>query len=118
MRNRAKCRLCQEVIESFHETDLIHCSCKQIGIWGGLTSYKTFAEDYKNFLRVDEEDREIEVKVQGIDASEERSDPVKEIDHMIKMIEDLPDIAKMETLNQYDFLRILYILKSFIRGDN
>lgn len=118
MRNRAKCKLCRDVIESFHQTDLIYCSCKQIAIWGGNTSYKTYAEDYANFLRVDDDDKEIEVRVEGsVEPAKpiEETDPVKELDHLIHITENLPEHAKQAPTTQYDFLSMLYILKAYLK---
>ena len=62
MKNRAKCRLCGDILESFHETDYVKCSCEEISIYGGRQSYKAAAKDFKNFLRIDDEGNEIEVK--------------------------------------------------------
>jgi len=63
MRNRAKCKLCGDIIESFHRHDLIECSCGEISIEGGLDYFKASARDFKNFLRIDDEGKEIEVKL-------------------------------------------------------
>lgn len=125
MRNRAKCKCCQEIIESFHEHDLVYCKCKQIGINGGLVKYWTYAEDYKNFLRIGNDDEEIEVTVKERgDVVEQKKETIPEptysvmdqVDHMIKSIEDLPEHAKLMSCTQYDFLSILYILKAFIKS--
>ena len=35
MRNRAKCKLCKNIIESKYEGDNVHCECGEISIDGG-----------------------------------------------------------------------------------
>ena len=35
MRNRAKCKLCSSVIESYHRYDEVSCKCGEINISGG-----------------------------------------------------------------------------------
>ena len=87
--------------------------------------YWTYAEDYKSFLRIGNDDEEIEVKFtdRNTDIKQEKSEPIPEptysvmdqVDHMIKSIEDLPEHAKLMSCTQYDFLSILYILKASIK---
>lgn len=59
MRNRAKCKLCGDILESFHEFDYQTCKCNEISISGGLIRYECAAKDFSNFLRVDDEGNEI-----------------------------------------------------------
>jgi hypothetical protein len=63
MRNRAKCRLCDDIIESMHPSDLQLCKCGEIGVDGG-EALKCSARDWANFLRVDDEGKETAVRVQ------------------------------------------------------
>jgi len=63
MRNRAKCNLCGDILESLHSTDYVKCSCDAIAIDGGPDNYLCFAKDWDNFLRVDDLGHEIKVKV-------------------------------------------------------
>lgn len=65
MRNRAKCRLCLEIIESFHENDYVSCQCDEIAISGGKVKYYTFAKDWSNFIRIDENDKELNVRIEN-----------------------------------------------------
>lgn len=140
MRNRAKCKQCQDVIESFHADDLVFCRCKEIAISGGFDYYWCRAKDYKNFLRVDDEDNEIPVKYvdratvneekvadQVADASKVIDLPVDnhnmvdhlgEITDMIRIIEELPNHAKQAPCTQYDFLGLLYVMQSWMKNKN
>ena len=63
MRNRAKCRLCNDIIESKHNHDMVSCSCGQISIDGDTEYYRCLAIDWTNFIRIGEDGSEIEVKV-------------------------------------------------------
>ncbi len=106
MRNRAKCKLCNSIIESFHERDYVTCKCGEISIDGGLYKLWTHANNYENFLRVDDEDNEIMVKYikesenektntqsQKIEAEPprlSRQDMLRELETMIKYDENLP----------------------------
>ena len=55
MKNRAKCKLCNSIIESFHRHDYVTCACGEIAVDGGLDYFKVIARDYANFLRIDDE---------------------------------------------------------------
>ena len=63
MRNRAKCKKCLSVIESFHQFDYVECKCKAIGITGGNVTYSVLAHDFADVLRVDDNDQEVTVTV-------------------------------------------------------
>lgn len=63
-RNRAKCNKCGDVLESFHMDDYVKCSCNEISISGGTDRYYCAANDWNNFIRLDDDDSEIKVIVQ------------------------------------------------------
>ena len=114
MRNRAKCKLCKSVIESRFNGDYVVCSCGEIGIDGGEEKYAVSARDYSNFLRIDDEDNEIEVKVIG---EEQQGRPTREeligsLGEMIKRIEELPKHAMLTNINHYDWCSLLILLHS------
>lgn len=126
MRNRAKCKLCESIIESFHATDYVTCKCGHISIYGGHQEYKASAIDWKNFLRVDDEGHEIVVKVKDKEESEEivtieaepkkltKEDLIKELGMMIKNIEELPQNALQLPITHYDYLCGLMIIKAIL----
>jgi hypothetical protein len=123
MKNRAKCKLCSSIIESFHEFDYVSCKCGQISITGGQIRLQTFAHDYKNFLRVDDEGNEIIVSVEGEDKVismlpnllTSRDDLIKELDAMIQTIEGLPQHAMTTPINHYDFCSLLILLSAILK---
>ena len=55
MRNRARCRLCQEVIESKVMNEWITCKCEEITINGGTELFAAKAKHIENFLRIDDD---------------------------------------------------------------
>lgn len=50
LRNRAKCKLCGDVIESTHVHELVACSCGEIFVDGGHEYARAGAKDFKNFI--------------------------------------------------------------------
>lgn len=126
MKNRAKCKKCNSIIESFHEYDYVGCKCGEIAITGGNQKLECFANDWKNFLRVDENGNEILVKVKDVDVKpidiEEKPKPTKAelidmLDEMIRNIEGLPKHGLESPVNHYDLLSSLLLVSSILRSD-
>lgn len=128
MKNSAKCKLCQCIIESFHRYDYVSCKCGEISVDGGSDYFYCNAKDWSNFLRVDDQGNEIMVKVKGESIEEESdvvNDPVKPskkqmldtLDEMIKNIENLPSNAMSTPINHYDLLSFLFLISSIFRED-
>jgi hypothetical protein len=65
VRNRAKCKLCKDVLESFHTFDRVECSCGEISISGGMDHFECAFKNIQNFLRLDDQDKEISVRMEG-----------------------------------------------------
>ncbi len=121
MRNRAKCRKCNCIIESLEPHDWIYCECSEIGLSGGNDSYKCYASDFGNFLRVDDDGNEIIVKIKEPDQIDNptvlsRDDLLNMLDEMIKNIENLPEHAKLTSINHYDHSALLYLLSAIFRS--
>jgi len=53
--NKAKCKLCGDIIESKHQHDFVRCKCGEIFVDGGNSYSRYGARDFKNFLRYDDE---------------------------------------------------------------
>lgn len=129
MRNRAKCCLCGDVLESFHAFDHVTCKCGEISIDSGTTSFKCSARDWKNFLRIDDEDREIVPTI--VDKAAEdapiaaqvsmepppltRAELIASLTAMIDNYENLPDHAKLQAVNHYDVISILLIMRELFK---
>ena len=126
MKNRAKCKKCKSIIESFAELDYISCKCGEISIAGGSQSFKVFANDFSNFLRVDDEGNEIvvQVKENSIKKDEEvqdkkitREDILSQIDYLIKSYEGLPAHALTAPTTHADLYSVLLLLSASLRLD-
>ncbi|HKX20463.1 MAG TPA: hypothetical protein VJM74_02205 [Nitrososphaeraceae archaeon] len=124
MKNRAKCRLCNSIIESFHQHDIVMCKCGEIQVEGG-DSLKCAAKDWNNFLRVDDLGNEIIVKVdsktsqsQAESLSSHKPDKdelLKMLDEMIKSYERLPNQAMLQPVSNYDLASALLLISSIFR---
>jgi len=140
MRNRAKCKLCLSLIESFSTHDFVRCSCGEIFVDGGQSYLRCGANDFKNFIRVEDDGTEKEVtfvpfdeKIAELEAKKKSISPNKEVvpeiqekkeamtlaEHlavlgdMIKHMEVLPEGALFSPSSQYDHLSLLIWLNSF-----
>lgn len=122
MKNRAKCKLCDSIIESFHSTDYVICKCGEIAVDKGPGMW-CFARNWSNFLRVDDNGNEIIVKVQGEEASEapkerpSKQDLVNMLIEMRKGYERLPQQALINPISHYDHLSLLMLLESLFTTD-
>lgn len=125
MINRAKCRLCNSIIESYHATDLVLCKCGEISVDEG-SALKCFAKDWNNFIRVDDNGNEIIVKVKNNDTKPTEIDSTRPnkkellsmLDEMIKNTEKLPQAAMTSPITHYDFASALLLLSSILRAED
>lgn len=127
MRNRAKCKKCQSIIESYHATDYVMCKCAEIYVDGG-PALKCGANDYSNFLRVDDNGNEIIVKLANGDKETQetnetpskpsRADLLHMLDEMISNIERLPQHAMMGPINHYDHVSMLILFSSIFKSED
>ncbi len=126
MKNRAKCKLCLSIIESFHDLDYVTCNCGHISVSGG-SRLECSAENWSNFVRVDEKGNEIIVKVVDPDEliddvkplyneSISKEDKLKMLEEMIKSYESLPPQALSTPITHYDFLSALVLFSSILRS--
>jgi hypothetical protein len=93
-----------------------------------LDSFKTASKDpsYKNFVRVDDEDNEIAVKI--VDTQEKpepveapkltRADYLTMLDDQIKTLEGLPQHAMYAPVTHYDLYSSLLLLSTILRAEN
>ena len=127
MRNRAKCALCRDVIESFHSTDLVLCSCGEISVDGG-DALRCSAKHWENFLRVDENGKEIPVMIEekaivkSIEIETQtkptKADLISMLDEMIKSYERLPQHAMSSPITHYDLISVLLLVSSLFKADD
>jgi hypothetical protein len=126
MRNRAKCKLCNETVESFTIGDYVECKCGEIAIAGGLDKLITWAKDYKNFLRVDDLGNEIVVKYDEHKEKDEnelpskfnRKDMIDMLDNMATNIERLPQHAMTAPITHADHCALIMLLVAIMRSQD
>jgi hypothetical protein len=129
MRNRAKCKLCNQIIESYARTDFVSCSCGEISIDGGDQYLKASARDYRNFLRVDDEGNEKPVTFIEKDSKKPdelvheekkvastKEDVLKNLSDMIERIESLPEPAMRLPVDQFDLYSLMLLMKAFLKA--
>jgi hypothetical protein len=127
MRNRAKCKLCGDIIESFHPSDSVGCKCGEIAVSGGAALY-TFANDYENFLRIDDCGNEIIVNYKErknkIDSEKQADEPpqgstiddlINELDERVKYIENLPQHASASPVNHYEVAMFMLVISTILK---
>ena len=122
MRNRAKCKLCGDILESFFPDDFVRCKCDEISIDGGPTSFKCYAKNWNNFLRVDDEGKEFPVKVKEKDSEEidekefniiksnSPGEAIEALRSLIKAYKDLPPVAMSASITHYDMYSALLLM--------
>lgn len=126
MRNRAKCKLCNITIESLGPTDYVSCTCGEITIGPDLFCKVT---NWNNFLRVDDNEHEIEVTYQEKHKEENREVNKKEdlhvptkdellgiLNDMIKSYENLPQHALLAPVSHADQLSLLMVVSSLFNS--
>jgi hypothetical protein len=122
MKNIAKCKLCKSVIESFHATDYVVCKCGEIFVDGG-TSFRCGANNWENFLRVDDNGNEVLVKIEDknnlpeINSKPTKKDLLNMLDEMIASYERFPQQAMNSPITHYDLLSALLVLSSIFKVD-
>jgi hypothetical protein len=123
MRNRAKCKKCDDVIESKFKHDLVTCKCGEISLDGGSDYHRCMARNWDNLLRIDDEDNIIIPKIIDKDpvASEEIPtlsirDKVEMIKDLVKTLDNLPPHAMGAPITHYDYQSLLLVLSSIL-GD-
>lgn len=119
MRNRAKCKLCQSIIESFHTGDHVSCKCDEISVSEG-EALRCSAKNWSNFMRIDDEENEIIVTVNEVSSDlskPKKKDLLNMLEEMIKNIEKLPPNGMLSPINHYDFASALLLLLSIFRED-
>lgn len=124
MRNRAKCKLCGSVVESFLREDYVICKCGEIYVDGGQFAYLCGARDWGNFLRVDDEGVEIVPKIEDktmqkatnqVNTEISRDTLIEELGMLIDAIEGLPPMGRQTYVTQADLGAVLTVIKEILR---
>lgn len=123
MRNRAKCKLCQKIVESLLPEDYQQCECGEIGIDGGNIKFKVFYKNVENFLRIDDNGNEVIVKEAPPSGIQDVIAPTKE--ELLKILDEVissdyegkPDYyMHQRSPTNYDIYALLLLFKSLFRS--
>ena len=132
--NKAKCRLCEDIIESYHQYDYVKCSCGEIAVDGGPEGLLCRARNWENFIRIDEEGNERGITLRNEESSTEQPEtqteppraqalgqPRKEnasilLNEMIKNYESLPHQAMHAPATNADLLSMLYLVGALFKS--
>lgn len=117
MRNRAKCKACESIIESIANNDEMLCKCGMISVSGG-DKLGCAARDWSVFLRVDEEGNVIVPTIQDRSSKPTKKDFLDALSNMIEKIEEMPQQAMCVSINHYDYLSLLILLSSIFAFDD
>jgi hypothetical protein len=129
MTNKAKCKLCGDIIESLHKNDLIKCSCGEIAIAGGEYELLSFANDYANFLRIDEFGEEksvtyienykdIAIQEKDVETPFTRTQLIDMLDRLIKYYDKMPSHAQLQFVTHKDLSEALSLMLSIWRAED
>jgi hypothetical protein len=129
MKNKAKCKLCSSIIESFHPGDTVTCKCGEIVVFGGDAMHCR-ANDYANFLRIDDNGNEIVVKYVEIKEKENpdnqpnesqpnisRDELIQEVERLIEGDEELLAKGLNDHVRLFDVLRYIIRLVNILKRE-
>lgn len=124
MRNRAKCKLCESIIESINPSDCVSCLCGEIYVKGGELMFCA-ANNWENFLRIDSEGNVIVPKIEEgsnvkpLDIVEKPSkkEILAALINLVETIENMPSYAMTTAITHYDWLSLLLLIRSFFEAD-
>jgi hypothetical protein len=138
VRNVAKCKVCEDIIESKHLHDYVVCKCGEIAIVGGEDHWYAFGKNATSLIRIDEEtnylggdiqprsvcNQNAEVHCnsnakQGKDNEERgfsREELIDILDALAKSIERLPTGARLAPITHADHHDLITLISSIFRA--
>ncbi len=126
MKNRAKCKLCNSIIQSTMKNDFVTCKCGEIALDGGYEYIHANIRTCKsNLIIVDDEGNEIipkqmsysvpkkEIKEEPIELPNlTKEEWIQQLEEIVKIIEEMPQHAQLAPVTHSDFCTLLKILSS------
>lgn len=120
MTTRAKCRLCNDLIESMSCHHYVTCECGEISIGSGSDGgyIRCRANNPENLLRLDDEDNVILPPVRDGTGSTEppKQYNLAKLCAMIDRIESLPPQSLYAPINHADYASLLRELLDILRA--
>ncbi len=122
MISRAKCKLCNKVIETENNEGWISCACGEISI--NLQNGKKTAiiKHEGSLVEVDDEGNEIILELKDALNADMTEKPKKEeliklLDKMIEDSEKLPNQAMSSYVSQYELMSLMMLLSSIFKSE-
>lgn len=129
MRNRAKCKLCQSIIESFLPDEIVYCKCGEIAVCDGA-AMRMWPIGSPNFLRVDEVGHEIVVSYKEKRAEGEshedsdkpneprsKADLIKDFENAIEYIDKAPEHERYSSVTNAALCHYLKALVNILKRE-
>lgn len=121
MLTRAKCKLCNKVIDIVSKDDWISCDCGEIMVKLVNSVMTVMSKHEGNLFSVDDQGNEILVQtidppISNVIEKPNRDDLIKMLDKMIKDIEDLPSQAMTTYISQYDLMSALMLVSELFKS--
>lgn len=110
---RSKCKLCESIIKA-KEGDIVSCSCGELTL-NGILKTVVCIKSTENYMEVDDLGNEItEPRMSAVSDSPKPviKDLLKLFDEMIESVERLPAAGMMSSINHYDYLSLLFLIRS------
>lgn len=120
MRNRAKCGVCGDIIESISSRDYVSCRCGEIAVDGGAVEFKAYAKSWEHFLRIDDEGIVTKVLVEDEERhmkTSTRDELLQMLKDMIDKIEELPPHAMHSFCTHYDLLSFMMLSLALFKSE-
>jgi hypothetical protein len=128
MRNRAKCKKCLSIIESFHQHDYVSCQCGEIAVDGGLYYLRAIFTNKENFIRIDDQDNEIiPVFIDKDQSSNEqqssedelltKKELLQELERLKDSYASLPEKIMYDPVTHSDLASVLLLLCAIFKAD-
>jgi hypothetical protein len=102
---QAKCKLCESVLNHI-EDEVTCCKCGEVTLHG-IERVVICKKSTDNYVKIEEEIPETKLT---------SSDLISMLDNMVADIERLPEHAKREPINHYDFCSLLMLLSSIFKA--
>jgi len=126
VKNIAKCKLCESVIQSFFKGDYAECKCGEIAVSEGDAMFVHF-KDPANFLRIDEDGHTYPIQYNekkeddgqenlGFVHTLSKEECIKGIDNLITIYDNMPESETYRPINHKDFQSLLMIVSSFFKA--
>lgn len=122
MKNRTKCKSCNDIIETIGKGDFIMCSCGKICISQREDHLRARFDNREDIVFVDDEGNEIlptykdDIQKQEPLSKPNREELLEIMDEMVKRIQELPQHATLTPVTHADFASLLMLLSSIFRA--